>query len=301
MIYLFKNKTRTGFSMLELVFVITILGIVSSLGSEIIVKVYQSYIVQRSTSRSSIKTELVALQIANRLSASISRTVIGRVSLIDRTYRSIDELNGGNFQVLEWIGYDIDGFRASLNTLTPGWSGLADINSPNTSKNFLTTPGSSLVFTKEIIKALSTNLTNMGGSALFFPGVYSPYSIGYDGNITGLSIIATQASNTRFSLNPIPVVSVRVIKEHYKLAWSAYAIVPVVQANGLWELRLYYDLQPWVGRDYDNDQRSAILLRNVSVFQFTGTDNSIRFKICQQELTGNINPITTCKEKVVVR
>jgi len=57
---------RRGFSMLELIFVIVILGIVSSIGAEIIANVYESYIVQRAQHRASIKTELAAIQIANR-------------------------------------------------------------------------------------------------------------------------------------------------------------------------------------------------------------------------------------------
>ncbi|MCW8821398.1 MAG: prepilin-type N-terminal cleavage/methylation domain-containing protein, partial [Sulfurovum sp.] len=62
---------RTAFSMLELIFVIIILGIVSSIGAEIIAQVYESYIVQRATHRSSIKTELAATQIANRLTYAV--------------------------------------------------------------------------------------------------------------------------------------------------------------------------------------------------------------------------------------
>ena len=55
-----KQTFKPAFSLLELVFVIVILGIVASLGSELIAKIYESYVLQRAQHRSSIKTELVA-------------------------------------------------------------------------------------------------------------------------------------------------------------------------------------------------------------------------------------------------
>ena len=148
-----KIKNKAGFSMLELVFVIVILGIVASLGSEIIAKVYQSYIIQRATNKSSIKTELVALQIANRLSYMISNTAIGRVSAGDGTYKSINEiLDSDNFQVLEWVGYDIDSFKY---TPSPGWSGFVDLNHVNTGKNVIVSPGTNIIISDSVIKYVS--------------------------------------------------------------------------------------------------------------------------------------------------
>ncbi|MFK5976748.1 MAG: prepilin-type N-terminal cleavage/methylation domain-containing protein [Sulfurovum sp.] len=296
------NQKRAGFSMLELVFVIVILGIISSLASEIIARVYQSYIVQRASNRSSIKTEIAAMQIANRLSHSIPNTVIGRVSDINGTYRSIENLDNANYSVLEWVGSDIDGFQGNSATGISGWSGFIDINSPSTTKDRFLTLGSNIQNANAYIQALSTNLntTGLDGTALFFPGTYNVNTIGYNGNISGISIVSGRASPTIFTLYPIDPAP-RVIKEHYKLAWSAYAIVPTIQPNGLWTLNLHYDLQPWNGVDYNNGGQQSILLRNVSVFQFSGNENSIRFKLCQQEWINNSDRVTTCKEKAVIR
>ena len=123
---------RTAFSMLELVFVIMILGIVSSIGAEIIAKVYESYIVQRATHRSSVKTELAATQIANRLTYAVPGTVIGRISQTDPTYRAIDDLDAETYKIMQWIGYDADSFSCSYCcSRRPGWSGLCDIDDSN--------------------------------------------------------------------------------------------------------------------------------------------------------------------------
>ena len=50
--------------MLELIFVIIILGIIASIASELIAKVYESYILQRAQYKANMKTELAAKQIA---------------------------------------------------------------------------------------------------------------------------------------------------------------------------------------------------------------------------------------------
>ena len=306
---IFKIKNRAGFSMLELVFVIVILGIVASIGSEIIAKVYKSYIIQRASNKSSIKTELAALQIANRLAYVIPNTVIGRVSADDDTYKSINEiLPSDNFQVLEWVGYDADSFKYTASgTLLSGWSGFVDLNHANTGRDTIASPGSHIVISDTVIGYLSgggTPKKNTTNGAIFFPGVYDVNNIGYNGNISGIAKPVTRTINkSTFDLAPIPAGETRVIKEFYKLAWSAYAIVPVIQPdNGLWEIRLYYDLQPWNGIDYDSQGvKSKIFLRNVSVFQFSGSENTIRFKLCQQEWIDETNKITTCKEKAVIR
>ena len=298
--YLRHLKQRAAFSMLELVFVITILGIVSSIGAEIIAQVYESYITQRASHRSSIKTELAATQIANRLAYAIPGTVIGRKG---SGYKSIDDLDANNYEILQWIAYDADSFGAYRK---PGWSGFADIDASTV--NSISTPGSDLAKTDAIIKNLSKGaVKDLSNAALFFPSEYTAYTIGYDGNISGLTNVDGGAGeNLNVSLTG------KTIKEHYKLAWSSYAIVstlitdPALTERGfdsgdeIYDLALHYNFQPWSGSNYSNAP-SVTLLRNVSVFKFVGSSNTIRFKICQREVIGDTYTITTCKEKAVIR
>lgn len=61
------KKMRVAFSMIELVFVIVILGIISSIGAEVIAQVYESYIVQRAQYRASAKTQIALNQIDHLL------------------------------------------------------------------------------------------------------------------------------------------------------------------------------------------------------------------------------------------
>ena len=296
---IYKNN-RDAFSMLELVFIIVVLGIVASIGSEIIAKVYKSYIIQRASYRSITKVELASMQIANRLTYAIPNTEIARRSLTDGTYSSLSSSVGGNNQVLEWIGYDKEGFNLPN---AQGWSGFGELRTAVSSPAIagIVSWGTSIANTFNLMQNLSAGRNNLFNSgAVFFPDTYTTNDIGYNGNINGVSIVMGRFDATTFRFNPTN--QTRTMKEHYKLAWSAYAIVSTIQRNGLWELKLYHGFQPWNGIDYlTPGVQNNTLLKNVSVFQFSSAGNTIRFKICQQEFIGAVQKITTCREKVVIR
>lgn len=305
-----KFTFRSAFSMLELVLVIVILGIVSSIGAEIIAKVYENYIVQRALHHSSLKTGLVATQIANRLTYAIPDTVIARLS--DSTFTAIEDATDKTYNKLEWIAYDADSFKY---TGTPGWSGFCDVDSNNTDTNNISTPGSNLDLSNTIITKLSNTTKDLTDAAILFPGIYNVHTVGFNettSNSTGISKIASK-SGTTLTLNPV-TVGTRKVKEHYKLAWTAYAVVPtqITDTNELkdrgfkatdiiYDLALYYNYQPWNGESYSSNGSNKTLIRNVSVFNFKGTGDTIRFKLCIQENIGQTYPITICKERAVIR
>jgi len=298
-------KKRAAFSMLELVFVIAILGIVSSLGAEIIAQVYDSYLTQRASYRSSIKTQLAVNQIANRLSYAIPETIIARVSNDDNSYVDASYIDTAtkNYTVLQWTAYDADSFGAISGTSAaarrPGWSGFADLGALTATT--ITTPGSNLATTNTIIANLSkdTDPKTLADTALFFPDEYNVNTIGYNGNISGVIKVTSGVGDVLSVQN----ITGRAIREQYKLAWSAYAVVPMPPASGrddVVDLYLRYNFQPWNG-SYYQDAPSQPLIRDVSVFQFTASINTIRFKICQREYLSSSYSINTCKEKAVIR
>jgi len=302
---------KPGFSLLELVFVIVILGIVASIGSQIIAQVYESYITQRALHRSSIKTELAATQLANRLAYSIPNTVIARES--DSTFVSIAEIDDiTTYEILEWIAYDADSFGAITATTSLGrrpiWSGYCDVNASTI--NALSTPGSRLSKLNGIISNLSTS--SISDAAVFFPRTLNTaHTIGYaETGRSTLNVHPVSGNAGDETLN-LDAKANRTIREHYKLAWTAYAVVATdvsseAVARGfkagdkLWDLSLHYDYQPWDGESYDDGQ-STPLIRNISVFKFTGSGNTIRLKLCQRESIGGEYSTNTCKEKAVIR
>ncbi len=304
---------KHGFTMLELIFVIIILGIVASIGSQIVVKVYESYIVQRALYRTSTKTELAATQLANRLAYSMPNLVIGKKA-DNVTFLAIEDIPIGatDYLTLEWIGYDADSFGAVTATTNAGkrpvWSGYCDVNA--SSKDQISTPGSRLTELNGIIGNLSPLGKGIGNAAIIFPGA-TAYKVGFNADTNNTHSVSGQSADDTLNLDVVAGSS-REIKEHYKLAWSAYAVVPVPvtgvnltdrgfkSTDTIWDLTFRYDYQPWDGDTFANGQ-SAILIRNVSVFKFTGSGNTIRFKICQREYIGEEYSINTCKEKAVIR
>ena len=261
--------------MLELVFVIVILGIVASIASSLIVQVYESYIIQRAQYRASMKTELALNQIANRLRYAIPGTVGFRPTLAGG-FSNITETNTGNDKVLQWVAYDGDSFEAMTSTSRrPGWSGFCDID--QSTNTVISTPGSDMDITTGIIANLGGNVN---AARIFFPD-NSSYSV-VSG--TGESITLTAA---------IPAGNR--IFERYKLAWSSYAL----EVDGNNDLILHYNFTPAYGQAIGGS--SSILLKNVSNFRFKGSEGSLRIKICKEEQIGfnATDTIHACKEKVV--
>jgi len=326
-----QKKNRTAFTMLELIFVIIILGIVSSIGSEIIANIYKNYILQRATHRASLKTELATQQLANYLSYRIPGTTVARnpntltdnILLTDAT-STTDKIH----TVLEWIGSDNDSFS---NKSVPGWSGFADIAA--STQSILKTPGSNLVEAQTVISNLSNtgvNLDTIGtpNIAIFFRDLlYSKPAAGdveYDvltcmglvsADTSCISTVHRSPSGTTNRDQTLSFVSghatKKVLVEHYKLAWTAYAVVPFkpdgsapcAVGESPCDLRLYYNYQPWNGTRLTSANYAnipfATLIKNVTTFKYAALGSTLRIKLCAQESIGDAN-ISICKEKAVI-
>ena len=282
------KSIRNGFTMLEVIFVIIILGIVSSIGAEIIAQTYGSYIVQRAQYRANIKTELALTQIANRLRYAIQNTVVVRPTL-SGAFTRIELVTDPDTKVLQWVGYDGDSFEAitSAANRKPGWSGFADIDptSAVTTSTNLRTPGSNLVLASSII-------SNLGGSL----GNARIYFAEGDTTAAGLAIgYAVNGGNgENITLSP-GIPTGEKISERYKLAWSSYALE--VDANN--DLILHYNFTPVAGTVIAGS--NSILLHDVTNFRFKSSGGAFRLKICKTErISGESSEtIHACKEKVV--
>jgi len=282
-----KNiKNRLGFSMLELIFVIIILGIVASIGAEVIAKVYESYIVQRAHHRASIKTQLALNQITNRLRYAIPGTIVRRVTKTGTAEELSATMASGpdSYNVLQWVASDGDSFEAINSSTTsgaerrPGWSGFCDVDASSGATN-IPTPGSNLGLANTIIKNLSNNAKSVTTATLFFPKDLNAYDIS-----TASGEVITLSSNP----------SNRIV-ERYKLAWTSYALV--VESGDLF---LYYNLPPTIGASIGATK--SLLLKNVTNFKFEGRGQTTRIKICVEEfIDGNVSGtgIPSCKEKAV--
>jgi prepilin-type N-terminal cleavage/methylation domain-containing protein len=311
------KKTRNAFSLIEVIFVLVILGIVASISSQIIVQVYESYITQKAVYNVSTKTELIATQIVNRLTYAIPGTTIAKdtniVGTVENTHwirlENIPSFDN-NFTTIEWIGYDNDSFSAGA---TPYWSGVA--NYETATRNGLITPASTLSDADTIIQNLSNNQVDFNTAGRDRPAIlfyqkaneyrenieYSPACMGMIDAANTACIFRVQRNGDTNLIFPDGLP--KIVSERYKLAWSAYALVPEdLDGDGLFNLFLYHNYQPWEGELYTSVRNTRkLLMSNVSVFKFTENGGVIQLKLCASENIGQDFNISTCKEKAIIR
>ncbi len=122
------------------------------------------------------------------------------------------------------------------------------------------------------------------------------------GDNSCVSAVGSSADENLTFQNPGSAVADKVISEHYKLAWSAYAIRPVPRDNTHFDLELYYNYQPWHGENLESGWPSehATLITNITVFKFAESGNTFRFKLCAQESISEEYNVTICKEKAII-
>ncbi len=314
---------KSAFTLLEVVFVIIILGIVSSIAATVMAKVYENYLVQRSVHNISIKTELAAEQILNRLQYSIPSLIVAREPANAANVRELELIAGGDQTrtILEWVAYDNDSFSA---TDRPGWSGYADLNTSvaTPGAKSIRTPGSDLNMTDIIMRNLSRNAvsTTLGAvnrpnlifsikqysSAFGFDILYSPLCMGLStgaGSLTCVNPFTTTSftnAHDRINfVNDTPIFHA----EFYKVSWSAYALVPTNIGAASFDLVLHSNYQPWMlNETYNTNGVANTLIRNVTSFKFLENAGTLRFKLCAREAIINTDSfISACKEKVLIR
>ena len=292
--------------------VIVVMGIVASIGAEIIAKLYENYLQTRSINRLQSQTELVLDQISKRLTYRIKDSVIARLPMYPITTDPLPLSNTGvnsSYRILEWIGKDNEGLDGYWNgsTNVPGWSGFIDLDSNETNKTQVKTIGSSLAFEKNIINALSYSKINIDSTSaphavLIFKGKsdYNVNKYGWKGNgINDTNYTYQVQRQGKDVLKFLLGRKATTVYEQYDLAWTAYAIVPEGNNTNDFNLTLKYNFQPWDGDDYNSaTTKSSLLMEHVSSFKFLQSGETIRLKLCiRDDRTGG--DFGFCKEKVV--
>ena len=284
---------RRGFTLLELVFVIVVMGILSKFGVELLYKTYENYVLSNTFNRLSNESELAVKQIANRLSYRIKDSVVARTAP-GAAVVPIGSITG-NENVLEWMGIDYDGWRSS----PPTWSGLIDLSPVSVGG----------LPTSTIAGLSSPGTTSSESGAIFFIGapVNLSANFGYDGVAVGtqtesihpVNMGATITSSNGDDFDDIDVY------EFYQFTKSAFAVSLDVAnpktTNGVtsYDLIFYYDYKPWDGETI-SDGKSALLMENVKSFDFATIGDILIVQVC---LTDNnaagLGEYSLCKEKVI--
>jgi len=291
---------HAAFTMLELIFVIVIMGILAKFGVEFLFQAYNNFINSKVNNKLQANSESSVEFIANRLQYRIKDSVIARTEINATTFVSIADANNTDYHVLEWIGTDDDGFRA---TSAPNWSGIIDLDKSNT--NSLVSPETNTTKVNALIQALSNNSSHINDSALYFMGSNSDIQNGYgwNGAITDQNKTMHPINNDTNISKFVPAAGTggfHDVTEYYKLAWSAYA-VSMEDYNAttkMGNLYFYYNFQPWNGgKPTDENASKTLLMKNVSTFEFTSVDSLLKIQVCTK--SDLLEEYSLCKEKTI--
>ena len=116
---------KRGFTLIELVFVIVVLGIISMFGADLYTKIYKSYVHVRAVNQLEARTQNAMMLITNRLEDRIKSSTIGR-DLAVNDFVPISNLTEQRFDILEWIGQSVE--TRNINKRNPGWSGFMSMS-----------------------------------------------------------------------------------------------------------------------------------------------------------------------------
>lgn len=272
---------RKGFTLIELIFVIVIMGILAKFGTELLYKTYENYVYSNTFNRLENQSEMAIKQIANRLQYRIKDSTVAR-NAPGATAEPIGS-NSGDELVLEWIGMDIDGWRG---TGAPEWSGFVDLSASTAVQ--LSSPGSGAA----------------GSGALFFIGsdVDLTSDFGWGGAIGDQSASMHPVSIAGGIISPVGgdfSQAAGGVYEFYEFSHSAYAVS--LEANN--ELYFYYDYEPWSGGSMATAAAAGnkqLIMENVSTFNFTNVGDILVIQVCtsDEDITGE-GEYSICKEKLV--
>jgi prepilin-type N-terminal cleavage/methylation domain-containing protein len=129
---------RQGFTLIELIFSITILAIIGAIGAEIIANVYERYAASRDIERAQSDLRRTLDIIAARLSYRVKNSTVARDDLGDIRPAYQPQAIGAaapewvlsNYKTLQWVGIAYESWRGRPiapddgNSTVPGWSAI---------------------------------------------------------------------------------------------------------------------------------------------------------------------------------
>jgi len=304
-------QKRFAFTMIELIFVIVIMGIIGKFGVEFLAQAYTSYMYEKINHTLQTNSGMAVEQIAKRLEYRIKDSVIARISKTTDPV-PINDINltqANSYTVLEWIAYDNEGFRGLTK---PYWSGIIDLDSSNA--NVLTSPDSNTTAEDAIIHSLSNNMVGLANAALYFVGSNADVKIDFGwsgvdhnqawidaqrGAMHPIQAETTGGSITQFKSATATNFAGVDLYEYYQLAWTAYAVVmeDYNATTNKGNLVLYWGYQPWEGDTIATADYNATLMKDVSTFQFMSIGSIMKIQVCTK--SDLLEEHSLCKEKTV--
>jgi len=301
-------RVTKAFTMIELVFVIVIMGILGKFGVEFLAQAYKGFIFSNVNHTLQSQSAQALDFIASRLQYRIKDSVIVREGA-NTNFTAIGSVAAGTkYTVLEWVASDIDGFRGYTK---PKWSGIIDLSASSPTR--LNSPDTNTTDVDSLISQLSDGNSSISDSALYFIGSNNDINAyGWNGvpisnqvgavmhpikaGTAGTDFVPRDGSNSDAGTNTNTFAGVDVY-EYYKLSWTANAIVYTPGTNNKGTLTFYYHYQPWNGEKFYTDAQHSIIMENVSTFQFVSIGSLLKIQVCTK--SDLVEEHSLCKEKTI--
>lgn len=292
---------KKAFTLIEIIMVMVILGILATVGVNLVATMYKDYVRTRAINYLEAQTEITLEQISNRFSKRIISS--SRAYKLGGVKKKLALANADD-NIIEWIG-------TSYESMLNGWSGFIDLKDPATTVSKYKTLGSKLTYANEIIKKLSYGSINENTAALVFK---SNHLINLDNFYESATAVSPRREliEVKFNsddelenVNPAQTPFGKRIYAQYYLAHTAYALVPDTTGGNEndFTLTLKYNYQPWNGETYA-DGKTSILARHVQKFRIKQQDGVARMVLCMQDNALRDDKgeyVKICKEKAVLR
>lgn len=319
---------KKAFTFLELVVVIVIMGILSTITFDILARVYDNYMISKEFNHVNAKVNLISDEISAKLRDRLKNSVIGvrletNGDLNDfMALQSIHPNNGDTgYTMLEWINKNAFSKRGmwsdTLGRQQCGWSGLADLGAldNNSSRINTTSPKEFRLFLPnsnfDIVQAIDCNETLCSGSVFDYNETVLIFSGGDNrGDFTDINSSYGWyggAANKVFALRSpvtsedengsqvdVNITSITVnddptLYEYYFLTRSAYAIRPIATNVASTEFNLtLYYNYQPWQGEVYSDGNQTILATSVSYFRFKEKNGVIRIYVCVQSPDYNV-------------
>ncbi len=196
---------KKAFTLIELIVVLVIMGILATIATEILLKVYKNYTITKATNALVFKTDLIVNEIASKLQGRIPNSVIATECNVTNngckngnvtgfiSIQNLSEENAYRYPVIEWLSKDIYSKRGEWNgsQIVPGWSGFVDLKRTQINSNNdynITVPYSKM----SVIQDIDGNYTKSWG----IPG----YEDVFENN---LSVLVFSGADGRGAFNDI--------------------------------------------------------------------------------------------------
>jgi len=302
---------KSGFTLIELIYVITIMGVVGAIINMTLGQVYYNYAQQKEFSRLESTSTLVITQVKKLLQRSVPNSIMrysdgGTNEFDSNNYTPLLNITNGDLknanERLIWLDIDRESLRGTgpqpyynqwFNLKTSDGVHMYSVDSDFT--KIINTENSTLLLTG----------VNSDPAVYYIYGNQqgTPYEKFYNSTQTALfPIDKTQPiNNNDFYLTRTP----KEIGEMFYIVDTGYSL----HLNNK-TLMLTHDYQPWTknGANQETflDGTSEILLENVSEFKYWVEYDTLKIKICVDskipigiDAAGNNRYSSLCKEAII--